>query len=349
MGATHLVKTLMNDSDLPVKKLGAYLENAIEEFSNLRMVPKFAGGQSNPTYLLNAASGEDVLRRKPFGELLKSAHAVDREFRVMQALADSEVPVPRVLHLCEDEDVVGAMFFIMRFVPGRHFWDPALPELDNAGRAAIHDEMNRVLAALHLVDVEAAGLADFGPPGNYFQRQVGRWTKQYRASETETLVAMDQLIDWLPANMPPDDGRVSLIHGDYRIDNILFEPDCDRAVAVLDWELSTLGHPLADLAYLCMQLRMPADAIVKGLGDVDRPSLGSPSEDEFITRYCERTGMDDVTNWSFYLAFCFFRLAAILQGVKKRALDGNASSDRALDYGAFANPVAEMGRAVLGE
>jgi len=340
---------MMSDSDLPLKQLDAYLDNAIEEFSGLRTITKFPGGQSNPTYRLQAASGDYVLRRKPFGELLKSAHAVDREFRVMRALAGSDVPVPQVLHLCEDDEVIGSMFFVMRFVASRHFWDPALPELDNAGRTAIYNEMNRVLAALHLVDVEAAGLADFGPSGNYFQRQVGRWTKQYRASETETLDAMDQLIDWLPANMPREDGRSSLIHGDYRLDNILFATDRNIAVAVLDWELSTIGHPLADLAYFCMQLRMPTDAVVKGLGQVDRASLGIPSEREFVAKYCETTGFDGVSNWSFYLAFCFFRLAAILQGVKKRALDGTASSDRALEYGAFAKPVAEMGRAVLGE
>ncbi len=336
----------MSDSDLPLEKLGAYLEGAVEGFSGLTEITKFPGGQSNPTYRLRAKSGDYVLRRKPFGELLKSAHAVDREFRVMQALAGTDVPVPRVFHLCEDDDVIGSMFFVMHFVQGRHFWDPALPELDNGSRAAIFDEMNRVLAALHSVDVDAVGLSDFGSPGNYFERQVGRWTKQYRASETETIEAMDRLIDWLPANMPPDDGRVSLIHGDYRLDNMLFATDSDRAVAVLDWELSTLGHPLADLAYQCMQLRMPADAVVKGLGGIDRRSLGIPSEDEYVARYCERTGLDDIADWSFYLAFCFFRLAAILQGVKKRALDGNASSDRALEYGAFAAPLAEMGRAV---
>ncbi len=336
----------MSDSDLPLEKLGAYLEGAVEGFSGLTEISKFPGGQSNPTYRLRAKSGDYVLRRKPFGELLKSAHAVDREFRVMQALAGTDVPVPRVFHLCEDDDVIGSMFFVMHFVQGRHFWDPALPELDNGSRAAIFDEMNRVLAALHSVDVDAVGLSDFGSPGNYFERQVGRWTKQYRASETETIEAMDRLIDWLPANMPPDDGRVSLIHGDYRLDNMLFATDSDRAVAVLDWELSTLGHPLADLAYQCMQLRMPADAVVKGLGGIDRRSLGIPSEDEYVARYCERTGLDDIADWSFYLAFCFFRLAAILQGVKKRALDGNASSDRALEYGAFAAPLAEMGRAV---
>jgi aminoglycoside phosphotransferase (APT) family kinase protein len=337
----------MSSSDLPLEALGGYLESRIPGFKGLHGIDKFPGGQSNPTYHLKAQSGEYVLRRKPFGKLLKSAHAVDREFRVMRALAGSDVPVPEVLHLCDDDDVIGAMFFVMNFVPARHFWDPALPELDDAGRAAIFDEMNRVLAALHLVDIGAVGLADFGSPGNYFERQVGRWTKQYRASETGTIEAMDTLIDWLPANMPPDDRRISLIHGDYRLDNILFATDSDRAVAVLDWELSTLGHPLADLAYQCMQLRMPEDAVVRGLGGIDRRLLGIPSEEEYVARYCERTGLDEISNWSFYLAFSFFRLAAILQGVKKRALDGNASSSRAHEYGAFAAPLADMGRDVI--
>lgn len=337
----------MTESDLPQDELAAYLEGTVEGFRGPVSIEKFPGGQSNPTYRLTAASGEYVLRRKPFGKLLRSAHAVDREFRVMRALAGTDVPVPRVFHLCEDEDVIGAVFFVMDFVRARHFWDPALPELDNAGRTAIFDEMNRVLATLHSVDVEAVGLTDFGHPGNYFERQVARWTKQYRASETETIAAMDALIDWLPANRPPDDGQVSLIHGDYRLDNMLFAVDADRAVAVLDWELSTLGHPLADLAYQCMQLRMPGDAIVKGLAGVDRKSLGIPSEKEYIGRYCERTGFGAIDNWSFYLAFCFFRLAAILQGVKKRALDGNASSPQALEYGNFVEPLAGMGRDVI--
>ncbi len=339
----------MSSSDLPLETLDLYLESRIPGFKGLQGIDKFPGGQSNPTYHLKAKSGEYVLRRKPFGKLLKSAHAVDREFRVMQALTETDVPVPRMRHLCEDDDVIGSMFFVMDFVLARHFWDPALPELDNAGRTAIFDEMNRVLAALHSVDIDAVGLTDFGSPGNYFERQVGRWTKQYRASETGTIEAMDTLIDWLPANMPPDDGRVSLIHGDYRLDNILFAQDSDRAVAVLDWELSTLGHPLADLAYQCMQLRMPFDAIVKGLGGINRQSLSIPSEQEYVARYCDRTGLGDIDNWSFYLAFCFFRLAAILQGVKKRALDGNASSSRALEYGAFAAPLASMGQDVIQE
>ena len=332
----------MNASDLSIDDLGPYLEEGLDGFRGLHTIEKFSGGQSNPTYLLTAASGQYVLRRKPFGELLKSAHAVEREFRVMQALADTDVPVPRMLHLCEDTDVIGSVFFVMSFVNARHFWDPALPELDDSGRTAIFDEMIRVLAALHSVDVNAVGLASFGYPGNYFERQVSRWTKQYRASETESITAMDQLIDWLPANMPRDDGRVSLIHGDYRLDNILFAENDDSAVALLDWELSTLGHPFADLAYQCMQLRMPSDCVIRGLGGVNRAALGIPSEAKYVSAYCDRTGLDEIPNWTFYLAFSFFRFAAILQGVLKRAIDGNASSDKAFAYGALTAPLAEM-------
>lgn len=331
----------MNEVDFSKERLGQYLEAAIDGFRGLQTVEKFPGGQSNPTYRLMAASGDYVLRRKPFGQLLKSAHAVEREFRVMAALRGTDVPVPEMLHLCEDEDVIGAVFFVMSFVHARHFWDPALPDLDSAGRTAIYDAMNRVLASLHSVDFEALGLADFGKPGNYFERQISRWTKQYRASETERIESMDVLIDWLPANRPPDDGLSSLIHGDYRLDNILFHPQEDRAVALLDWELSTLGHPLADLSYQCMQLRMPQDTAIGGLGGLDRAALGIPSEREYVERYCERTGMSGIDNWNFYLVFGFFRLAAILQGVLKRAIDGNASSDLAFEYGALTPRLAD--------
>ena len=332
----------MSSADLSIDDLGPYLEKAVDGFRRLRAIEKFSGGQSNPTYLLTADSGQYVLRRKPFGELLKSAHAVEREFRVMQALANTDVPVPRMLHLCEDTDVIGSVFFVMSFVKARLFWDPALPELDNQGRSAIFDAMNRALAALHSVDIDAVGLADFGYPGNYFERQVSRWTKQYRASETENIAAMDQLIDWLPANMPPDDGRVSLIHGDYRLDNILFAENSYNAIALLDWELSTLGHPFADLAYQCMQLRMPQDSVICGLGGVDRASLGIPTEAAYVADYCDRTELEDIPNWTFYLVFSFFRFAAILQGVMKRAIDGNASSDQAFAYGALTAPLAKM-------
>lgn len=338
----------METADLPVKALGAYLDGNVERFRRLADVRKFAGGQSNPTYLLTADSGQYVLRRKPYGNLLKSAHAVEREYRIMKALQGSEVPVPRMLHLCEDEDVIGAVFFVMEYVRGRQYWDPALPDLSPGTRSVLFDEMNRVLAALHSVDFRSVGLADYGRPGNYFERQVARWSQQYRASETTRIPAMDTLIEWLPANLPPDDGRSSLIHGDYRLDNMLFHETEDRIVAVLDWELSTLGHPLADLAYQCMQLRVPADSVIKGLGGLDRHALGIPSEEEYVARYCERVGLDRIPHWTYYIVFSFFRLAAILQGVLKRAIDGNASSTRAFEYGKLAAPLADMAVDVLG-
>lgn len=332
----------MDEVDLPLDVLGRYLEKQIAGFRGPLGASRFSGGQSNPTYLLSAESGRYVLRRKPFGELLKSAHAVDREYRVMTALQDSGVPVPKTFHLCEDEAVIGAVFFVMQHVEGRQFWAPSLPNVDTAGRSAIFDEMNRVLVALHSVDYAALGLDDFGKPGNYFERQVARWTTQYRASQTEAMPAMDRLIDWLPAHMPPDDGRSSLIHGDYRLDNMLFATDGYNAVALLDWELSTLGHPLADLAYQCMQLRMPADGVISGLAGIDRKALGIPTEQEYVESYCERARLDGIPNWTFYLVFSFFRFAAILQGILKRALTGTAASDLAFQYGALAEPLADM-------
>ncbi|MDH5356982.1 MAG: phosphotransferase family protein, partial [Gammaproteobacteria bacterium] len=246
----------MDHSPLDIRLLGRYLESQVNGFKALKVAEKFPDGQSNPTYLLTAESGQYVLRRQPAGELLKSAHAVDREFRVIKALQQSDVPVPVALHLCEDRELIGSLFYIMSYEQGRTFWDPTLPELDAAQRSAIYDEMSRVLAALHDVDIESAGLQDYGRPGNYFERQISRWSKQYRASETETIPAMDHLIGWLPANMPDDGGEVSLIHGDFRMDNMIFHPTSTKIIALLDWELSTLGHPYADLAYQCMQWRM---------------------------------------------------------------------------------------------
>ncbi|MDH3387809.1 MAG: phosphotransferase family protein, partial [Gammaproteobacteria bacterium] len=257
----------MSDDQLDRDALQRYLASHVPQTGQLQGVEKFSDGQSNPTFLLNTSTGRFVLRRQPPGELLKSAHAVDREFRVIEALQHSEVPVARAIHLCADRDVIGSLFYLMSYEPGRIFWDPTLPGLDKAQRHAIYGEMNRVLAALHDVDVDAVGLADFGRPGNYFERQVSRWSRQYRASEIEPIAAMDRLIEWLPQNLPPDDGKVSLIHGDYRIDNIIFDATNPRAKAVLDWELSTLGHPYADLAYQCMQWRMDRDCVIAGLGD----------------------------------------------------------------------------------
>lgn len=335
--------------ELDIDKLATYLESAIDGFSGLTSADKFSGGQSNPTYLLSADSGRYVLRRKPPGILLKSAHAVDREFRVMSALADTAVPVPTMRVLCEDESIIGSMFYVMDFVEGRIFWNAALPEQSPAEREAIYDTMNQVLADLHAVDPAAVDLADYGKPGNYFERQLSRWNTQYRASETEHIPAMENLMLWLEQNKPADDGLVCINHGDFRLDNMMFDNHSTQVIALLDWELSTLGHPYADLAYQCMQLRIPGDAAIPGLGDVDRKTLGIPSEKEYVKRYCERRGIAAIDNWTFYIAFAFFRLSAILQGIQKRALDGNASSDKATAYGGLAKPLAEMGMAIIDE
>jgi len=330
-------------------KLAAYLSQHIDGFQGPLTATKFSGGQSNPTFRIDAASGTYVLRRQPPGKLLKSAHAVDREFRVYQALADTDVPVPKVYHLCEDRDVIGSMFYVMECCEGRIFWDAALPEMgSNEERSAAYDQMNQVLAAIHSVDLAAVGLSDYGKPGNYFERQLSRWTDQYRASETQTIEAMDKLIAWLETHIPADDGRVSLVHGDFRLDNMIFSPDEARIIAVLDWELSTLGHPFADLAYQCMQLRMPANSgNMSGLAGADRASLGIPSEQEYVAKYCERMGIEKIDHWAFYLAFSFFRLAAIAQGVAKRALDGNASNKEAMKVGAFVAPLAMAALGVI--
>jgi len=332
---------------LNLSELNKYLELHIEGFKRLQRCEKFPDGQSNPTYHLFASSGEYVIRMQPAGDLLKSAHAVDREFRVMAALAQSDVPVPEVLHLCLDRNVLGRLFYVMGLCTGRVFWNPQLPELDSEHRVAVYAEMNRVLAALHTIDVNVVGLEDFGKPGNYYERQIGRWSQQYQATQTNTLKAMDELIVWLPDNVPADDGQISLIHGDYRIDNIMFSTTSASAVAVLDWELSTLGHPFADLAYQCMQWRLATDAIVPGLAGVDRAALGIPSEETYVRQYCENRGLKGIQHWEFYLAFSFFRFAAIVQGVHKRAIEGNASSPKAMAYGELAPVLSELGVSVL--
>ena len=340
----------MSDSsrfDFDTALLASYLEQQVEGFKGPLTATKFAGGQSNPTFLIEAASGKYVLRCKPPGELLKSAHAVDREFKVMSALGDTEVPVAKAYHLCEDNSVIGSMFYLMEYIDGRVIWDPALPEQDNINRREIYAEMNRVLAALHSVDIDAVGLSDYGRPGNYFERQINRWIKQYQASEIKTIANMNRLIESLPKNTPADDNRISLVHGDFRLDNMMFSQRENKVLALVDWELSTLGHPFADLAYQCMQLRMNPDAAIQGLGDIDRKDLGIPTEQEYVASYCERMGIDTIPNWNFYIAFSAFRFAAILQGVKKRAVDGNASSEKAHKMGEMVAPLAEMAVALI--
>ena len=317
------------------------------DFSGPLSAEKFAGGQSNPTFKLSAGDRKFVLRRKPPGQLLASAHAVDREFRVIAALQDTDVPVPGAVALCKEDEIIGSMFYLMEYLEGRVFWDPVLPELTNDERSAVYDDMNRVLAAMHSINVADVGLGDYGRPGNYFERQVGRWTKQYRASETQTVPAMEELMAWLPENMPAEDDRVALVHGDYRLDNVMFHPTEPKIIAVLDWELSTLGNPIADLAYQVMAWQLPRDAGITGLAGIDRKPLAIPEDNSYVTSYCERTGRDEIKHWNFYLAFCFFRLAAIVQGVKKRALDGTASSAEAESRGNLVQPLAELGMSYM--
>lgn len=308
---------------------------------------KFAGGQSNPTYLLSVdGTPRFVLRRKPDGVLLPSAHAVEREYRVTRALADSSVPVARPLALCEDVSIVGTPFFVMDYAAGRNFWDARLPDMAPTERRAVFDEMNRVLAALHAIEPETVGLADYGRPGNYFARQTARWTKQYRATETGRIEAMEQLIEWLPVHDPGLEAS-RIVHGDYRNDNMIFAPNAPRIIAVLDWELSTLGHPLADLAQHVMAWRVPNEGY-RGLSDADLPALGIPSEADYLRLYGERsgTGPIDPDHWRYALAFALFRNAAIRQGVYRRAIEGNASSATAAIHGARAGEIAALGQRI---
>lgn len=337
----------MTSLDLPDAALAAYLEAHLPDFRGPLASTKFKGGQSNPTYRIDAVSGTYVLRRKPPGQLLASAHAVDREFRVLTALHGSAVPVARPLHLCTDESVIGSMFYLMEFMDGRIFWDPSLPELAVDERAAYFDALIGTLAALHRVDVGAVGLADYGKPGNYFARQISRWSEQYRASQTRKIPAMDALIDKLDARCPADDGIVALTHGDYRIDNLMFHPTEPRVIAVVDWELSTLGHPLADLGYLCMALRLPRNPALPGLAGLDRTELGIPDEASMLARYSELSGRPIPEDWPFVVAFSFFRLAAIAQGVAKRAQQGNASSEKAVQAGQMTELLAQTGLQTL--
>jgi len=331
--------------------LAAWLEAHVEGFAGPLSVEQFKGGQSNPTFKLGTPGRAYVLRAKPApaARLLPSAHAIEREYRIMKALAGQGVPVPEMLALCEDESVVGRAFYVMSFIEGRVLWNQALPEASSAERSAIYDEMNRVIAALHKVDVAAAGLADYGKPGNYFERQIGRWSKQYVASITQPIEAMDRLIDWLPGHMPAsarDESKFCVVHGDYRLDNLVFHAREARVLAVLDWELSTIGHPLADFSYHCMAWHIPPGAF-RGIGGLDHAALGIPVEREYVRRYCERTGFatpeDLARDWNFYLAYNLFRMAAILQGIAKRVEDGTASSAQARQAAAGARPLAELG------
>lgn len=333
----------MSVSQLDIEALNNYLSRSANTIGKVMDYKKFSGGQSNPTFLLTTESGKVVLRRQPPGKLLKSAHAVDREYRVIEALQGTAVPVPAVHHLCRDTEILGSMFYIMEYVSGDIFWDAALKDIpDNQTRANMYDNMNQVLANLHDVDITAVGLEDYGKPGNYFARQVERWTQQYRASETTPQPEMENLIDYLKQNLPADDGQISLVHGDFRLDNMMFS-DQRTINAVLDWELSTLGHPYADLAYQCMQLRLPANLPqAPGLGGLDRSALGIPDEQDYVAKYCDRRNLAQIDRWPFYLAFSFFRLAAIIQGVVKRAQDGNASSDKAKELGSMVTPLADM-------
>jgi aminoglycoside phosphotransferase (APT) family kinase protein len=330
--------------------LTAWLEKNLEGFSGPLTVEMFKGGQSNPTYKLVTPKQSYVMRAKPgpVAKLLPSAHAVEREFAVMRGLYGTDVPVPRMYCLCEDESVIGRAFYVMEFMQGRVLWDQALPEMDKAGRGAMYDEMNRVIAALHSVKFADRGLAGYGKPGNYFERQIGRWSKQYLASVTQPNPAMDKLMEWLPAHMPAsarDETKVSIVHGDYRLDNLMFDASQPRVIAVLDWELSTLGHPLADFSYHCMAWNIPHQ-LSRGIGGLDLAALGIPSEDAYIRLYCERTGLTTPealkTDWNFYLAYNMFRIAAILQGIAKRVEAGTASSAQAAASGAGARPMSEL-------
>ena len=324
--------------------LERYLRVHVTGFSGALTVKQFRGGQSNPTYYLTAGGKEYVLRRKPPGKLLPSAHAVDREYRVITALGTTGFPVPRTYALCTDPSVIGTVFYIMDCVHGRVITDPAIPGLTPSARSAMYDSLSHVLARLHTVDWQALGLADFGKPGNYFARQIHRWTQQYRASETEKIEAMERLIAWMPEHIPPGD-ETTLVHGDFRLGNVIIHPSEPRVAAVLDWELSTLGHPLADLAYNCLPYRFTREW--EGLADKNLTELGIPTEEEYVAAYCRRTARAEIPDWSFCLAFAMFRLAAIAQGIMGRVIAGTANDPNARERGARARPLAESAWALV--
>ena len=322
-------------------RLWEWLRPQVGDATRAVPIAQFDNGQSNPTYLIDAGTRKLVLRRKPPGTLLPSAHAVEREFRMMRALAGSQVPVPQCLALCEDPTVIGSAFYVMEYVEGRILRDPALPSLARAERGPIYAEMNRVIAELHSLDPGAVGLADYGRSGNYIQRQVQRWTTQYRAAQTEDVPAMERLIEWLPQHIPPGD-ETRIVHGDFRIDNVIFDPRAPRILAVLDWELSTLGHPLADFAYHCLVWYRNPDT-QQGLLGLDLEALALPSVTDYLAAYCRRLGREVLPRheWEYYLVFNMFRLVGILQGIAARAIQGNASSSQAAVQGSGARSLAE--------
>ncbi len=320
-------------------KLAAWMEANVAGFAGPLHLTKFKGGQSNPTYRIDAPSGSYVLRRKPFGPLLPSAHAVDREYRVIAGLHPAGFPVARPYGLCTDDSVIGSWFYVMAMVEGRTIWDGAMPGATAAERTATYDAMIDTLAALHSVDVEAAGLSDFGKPGNYFGRQVERWTKQYKLAETEVMPQVERLIAWLPATLP-EQTRTSVVHGDYRIDNMIYHPTEPKVLAVLDWELSTLGDPLADFTYVAMAW-VTENGGRSGVMDLDRAALGIPELDAMVERYCRATGRDGVPDMNWYFAYNFFRLTGIVQGIKKRVIEGTASSAHAKNMSERVAPLAD--------
>ena len=341
----------LEDDLTPVRAIHRFDETRLEHYLNDRLpdfrgplaVRQFVGGQSNPTFLLETADARFVMRKKPPGTLLQSAHQVEREFRIIKALAATEVPVPRAHLLCEDADVIGTAFFVMDFVDGRIMRDPTMPNSSPDERAACYDSMNDVLARLHKVDFRAVGLGDYGRPTGYVERQVARWSKQYEASKTEEIPQMDRLAEWLTRHIPAGD-ETTIAHGDYRMENIIFDPSEPRVIAVLDWELSTLGHPLSDLGWACRPYHCPPgiDGVLS-FQDVDRTSPGIPSEKEFVASYCKRVGRSGVPDWMFFVAFSFFRAAAIAQGIAMRAKIGTASAPDAAERGARARLMAELG------
>jgi aminoglycoside phosphotransferase (APT) family kinase protein len=344
------IRPMSDAHRIDVAALAAWLHTHLIGFEGPLDVRMFEGGQSNPTYLLSTPHQQYVMRAKPgpAAKLLPSAHAIEREFRVMRALEGTPVPVAPMHVLCEDESVIGRAFYIMGYVQGRVLWDPTLPGMSNTERAAIYDEANRVMAALHTVDHAAIGLTDYGRAGNYFERQIGRWSKQYLASVTQPIPEMDRLIEWLPQHIPAsarDASKASIVHGDYRLDNLIFHPTEPKVLAVLDWELSTIGHPLADFSYHCMAWHIPPGTF-RGIAGVDIAALGIPDEASYVARYCERTGLATpealAQDWNFYLAYNMFRIAAILQGIAKRVEEGTASSEQARTNAASARPMAEL-------